>query len=95
MCSSDLADYADAISYGGGQNFYLDSKKAALEAEDFTPAFTVENMQKDVGLALRLASRSGLQLPAEEKVAEVYARAVAAGFAKEDFSASFKAVRQK
>ena len=74
----------------GGQE-----KAAALEKEDFTTAFSVENMQKDVGLALRLASRSGIQLPAQEQVARVYARAVAEGFAKEDFSASFKAVRQK
>ena len=37
-----VMDYAEAVSYGGGQNFYLDSKKGPIEEEDYTTAFSVE-----------------------------------------------------
>ena len=32
----DILTFAQAISYGGGQNFYLDSKKQVIANEDFT-----------------------------------------------------------
>ena len=88
-----VADYAQAISYGGGQNAYLDAKAPALEKEDFTTAFSVENMAKDVNIALSLAAELGLRLPGEENAGAVYAQALALGCAKEDFSATVKAVR--
>ena len=88
-----VSDYAEAISYGGGQNAYLDTKKNVIEAEDFTTAFSVENMAKDVGIALSLAKELGLKLGGEENVQRVYATAIEQGYAKEDFSATVKAVR--
>lgn len=42
----DIESYTTAISYGGGQNFYLDSKNAPIKNEDYTTAFSVENMYK-------------------------------------------------
>ena len=36
-----VSAYAEAISYGGGQNFYLDGKAAPIEKEDYTTAFSV------------------------------------------------------
>lgn len=88
-----VADYAEAISYGGGQNAYLDAKKGAIGAEDFTTAFSVENMAKDVGIALSLAADLGLRLGGEENVQRVYSTALAQGFGPEDFSATVKAVQ--
>lgn len=32
----DIRTFAEAISYGGGQNFYLDSKKEPIAKEDYT-----------------------------------------------------------
>lgn len=88
-----VSDYAEAISYGGGQNAYLDTKKGVIAAEDFTTAFSVENMAKDVGIALSLAEELGLKLGGEENVQKVYATALEQGWGKEDFSATVKAVR--
>lgn len=87
-----VADYAEAISYGGGQNAYLDTKKSVLAAEDFTTAFSVENMAKDVGIALRLAEESGIRMGGEENVREIYTSALELGYGKADFSATIKAV---
>lgn len=88
----DIDSYAQAISYGGGQNFYLDSKAAVIKNRDFTTAFSAENMYKDVNICMNMAEECGLSMPGEEVVSGVYDRAMEAGYGKEDFSATFKVV---
>ncbi|WP_367567328.1 NAD(P)-dependent oxidoreductase [Lacrimispora sp.] len=88
-----LMNYAEAISYGGGQNFYLDSKKGVLDAEDYTTAFSVENMAKDVKICMNLAEESGLSMPGEQAAWGVYERALESGYGKEDFCATIKIVK--
>lgn len=85
--------FAEAVSYGGGQNAYLDTKKVPVSKEDYTTAFSVENMAKDVEICLNLAHESGVFLPGEENVDKVYKRAIAAGYGNEDFCATIKAVK--
>ena len=36
-------DFAEAVSYGGAQNFYLDSQWQNLEADNWTTAFSLAN----------------------------------------------------
>lgn len=88
-----VQDFAEAISCGGGQNAYLDTKKDFLDREDYTTAFSVENMAKDVNICLNLAKESKLWLPGEENIGHVYERALDAGYGKEDFCATVKVVR--
>ena len=88
-----VMDYAEAISYGGGQNFYLDSKKTAIGKEDYTTAFSVENMAKDVNICMNLAEECGLAMPGEQAAAQVYEKALEQGYGKEDFCATIKVVR--
>ena len=88
-----VMDYAEAISYGGGQNFYLDSKKTAIGKEDYTTAFSVENMAKDVNICTNLAEECGLSMPGEQAAAQVYEKALEQGYGKEDFCATIKVVR--
>lgn len=90
----DILTFAQAISYGGGQNFYLDSKKEVISKEDFTTAFSVENEHKDIGICLKLAKESGVSMPGEENAYRVYEKAMEAGYGKEDFSATVKVVRK-
>ena len=45
----DFEDMVTAISYGGGQNFFLDSKAATIKARDFAPRFSLANSNKDMG----------------------------------------------
>lgn len=85
--------FAEAVSYGGGQNFYLDSKKGAIEKEDYSTAFSVENMHKDVTICRNLAAQCRVNMPGEENVAKVYDKAMEAGYGKEDFCATIKIVR--
>ena len=88
-----VMDYAEAISYGGGQNFYLDSKKTAIGKEDYTTAFSVENMAKDVNICMNLAEECGLSMPGEQAAAQGYEKALEQGYGKEDFCATIKVVR--
>ena len=91
----DILTYAKAISYGGGQNFYLDSKKDVIAEDNFTTAFSVANMHKDVHICLDLAKQCGVSMPGEENAASVYDAAMEQGFGGEDFSATVKVVRGK
>jgi 3-hydroxyisobutyrate dehydrogenase len=91
----DILTYAEAISYGGGQNFYLDSKKTAIANEDYTTAFSIANMHKDVHICLNLATQSELAMPGEENAARVYDEAMEKGYGPEDFCATIKVVKDR
>lgn len=91
----DILTFAEAVSYGGGQNFYLDSKKEVLSKEDYTTAFSIENEYKDVNICLNLAKESGVHMPGEENALRVYEKAMESGLAKEDFCATMKVVREQ
>ena len=89
----DLLTYAQAISYGGAGNWYLDSKKDVLAKEDYTTAFSIENEHKDVHICMRLAEECGVNMPGEENAVRVYDKAMEMGLGKEDFCATIKVVR--
>ena len=89
----DILTYAQAISYGGAGNWYLDSKKNVLSKEDYTTAFSVENEHKDVHICLKLAEECGVSMPGEENAARVYDKAMEMGLGREDFCATIKVVR--
>ena len=90
----DILTYAQAISYGGAGNWYLDSKKDALAKEDYTTAFSIFNEHKDVHLCRNLADECGLSMPGLENAVRVYDRAMEMGLGREDFCASVKVVRE-
>ncbi len=90
----DILTYAEAISYGGAGNWYLDSKKDVLAKEDYTTAFSVENEHKDVHICLKLADECGVKMPGEENAVRVYDKALEMGLGKEDFCATIKVVRE-
>ncbi|MCR5396446.1 MAG: NAD(P)-dependent oxidoreductase [Lachnospiraceae bacterium] len=90
----DILNYAEAISYGGAGNWYLDSKKDVLAKEDYTTAFSIENEHKDVHICLKLAEECGVDMPGEENAVRVYDKALEMGLGKEDFCATMKVVRE-
>lgn len=90
----NIDDFITAISYGGGQNFYLDGKGKKISERNFETAFSIENMHKDVHLAKDLANSFNCFLPAVDNVVNIYDKAMEKGSNKEDFSASFKVVEE-
>ncbi|MCP4179749.1 MAG: NAD(P)-dependent oxidoreductase [bacterium] len=88
-------DFVTSISYGGGQNFYLDGKWKAIKERNFAPAFPFEHMAKDIKLTSELADSLGVNLQGIKNVDQVYMSGIEDGFAREDFSASYKVVESK
>ncbi|MGL5099340.1 MAG: NAD(P)-dependent oxidoreductase [Fusobacteriaceae bacterium] len=89
----EINDFIKAISYGGGQNFYLDGKGKSIAEGNYTTAFSVENMHKDIHLTAKVLNDLGLQLPGVEASKSVYDKAMEKGYGKEDFCATIKVVR--
>ena len=81
--------FAQAVQAGGADNAYLRNKSESIEAGDFTTAFSVRNMNKDVHIAQQLAQSQGLVLPGAENVVRVYEKAMRQNLGDLDFSASF------
>ena len=81
-----------ALGYGGAQCFYLDTKAKNITSGTYPTAFSVENMNKDVHFAREMADDAGVSCPVLSRVNEIYEKAMEKGYAKEDFSASYKIV---
>ena len=93
-----VEDYATAISYGGGQNFYLDGQWQKLRDEDYTTAFSLAiglplGVLLDVGICMNLAKECGLDMPGEANVKKVYDKGMEAGMGGDDWRSTFKLVR--
>lgn len=88
-----IEDYATAISYGGGQNFYLDGQWKNLQEENWTTAFSLENEHKDLGICQRLSKEADFPMPGMENAKAVYDKGIEAGIGKEDWRATYKIVR--
>lgn len=88
-----IEDYATAISYGGGQNFYLDGQWKNLQDENWATAFSLENEHKDLGICQRLSEETGFSMPGMENAKAVYDKGMKAGIGKEDWRATYKVVR--
>jgi 3-hydroxyisobutyrate dehydrogenase-like beta-hydroxyacid dehydrogenase len=91
----DMDSVVKAISYGGGQNFYLDSKAATIKARDFAAKFPFEHMAKDMNLIIDYARSLGLELEIANYVRGIYNVGMDESLGKEDFSASIKIVEKE
>jgi 3-hydroxyisobutyrate dehydrogenase len=90
----DFDDIVTAISYGGAQTFFFDTKAEIIKKRDFSPKFAIEYMDKDVSLSLKLADSVKVSLPGAGTAKQVLKAAVAMGFHKEDFSAVIKVIEK-
>jgi 3-hydroxyisobutyrate dehydrogenase len=89
-----IDDFVKAIGYGGGQNFYLDGKGKSISHRDFSTAFSVKNMHKDMHLTKNLINQLSLNLPTSNHIVDLYDEAILKKLGELDFSASFKVVEK-
>lgn len=80
------ADLWRVIEHSAVASPLLLAKAPALRQRDYTPTFTVQQMQKDLGLILDAATACGLQAPMARSVNEALARAADAGDAALDYA---------
>jgi 3-hydroxyisobutyrate dehydrogenase len=82
---------AIAILTGGAPGSAIVRRMAErVAADDFTPAFALRWMAKDIGYALDGASGKGVSLPVASAALAVFRRAIAEGLGDQDFSAVTK-----
>ena len=94
-CGISVDDFATAISYGGGQNFYLDGQAQNIKNRNWTTAFSLENMHKDLGICQRLSQSKSFPMPGMENAKAVYDKGMENGIGKEDFRATYKIVEAR
>lgn len=87
--------FQDAIRIGGAKNAYLETKAKAIGLQDYTTAFSIENMYKDVSIAKQMLEELEYDLPGTRLVWNIYDEAMKEGYGKEDFSATFKIVSKR
>jgi 2-hydroxy-3-oxopropionate reductase len=88
------ADILEVLDAGAMANPMFRLKGGQIGRDDFTVAFPLRHMQKDLRLAISLGDRSGQPLFSAAAANEAFKRAREMGFGDEDFSALAKAVRR-
>lgn len=89
-----IDDFADAVKAGGAQNFYLEAQRECLKNEDWTTAFSMENMDKDINICYKLSHETGFNMPGMENAKRVLDEGVARGWAKEDYRKTYLIVKE-
>lgn len=91
----DVEDFVAAVSYGGGQNFYMDGKAKAIVKEDYSCNFALGYEYKDLNLAKELEEKSGLDLSGLENALKKYEEGVKDGYSSDDFCKIIKTIKTK
>jgi 2-hydroxy-3-oxopropionate reductase len=87
------ADILDVIDAGAMANPMFRLKGGLIGRDDFTVAFPLRHMQKDLRLAVALGDQAGQPLFSAAAANEAFKRAREMGLGDKDFSALAKAVR--
>jgi 3-hydroxyisobutyrate dehydrogenase len=82
-----------ALSGGAAQSWVLANRSGRMLANDYPLGFKVELHLKDLGIALGLATESGMELPLAAMCAEIERGLVAAGHGADDMSAVARRIR--
>jgi 3-hydroxyisobutyrate dehydrogenase-like beta-hydroxyacid dehydrogenase len=92
----DPARIFDVISHRPALNCgYFKIKQGALLNNDFSPAFSLDNMLKDVRFMTQAAEKKALPLPVIEAVKSVMEQAAKNGWGKEDLVGLIRVVEPK
>lgn len=84
----DPALVIEAVSGGPLDNGYFQGKSAAMLSGDYTPSFSVANALKDSRLIVQAAAQAGITLDGAAAGLHRFQRALAAGHADKDMTAS-------
>lgn len=88
-----IDNFAAAVAAGGANCAYMAAQKEKLKNEDYSVAFSFQNMNKDIHICERMAAEAQMEMPGMQNVKRIYEKGMAAGLAKEDFRATYKVVR--
>ncbi len=88
-----IDNFAAAVAAGGAQNSYMAVQRDNLKNEDWTTAFSMENMFKDISICDRIAEENNFNMPGMKAARAVLAEGINRGWGKQDFRQSYRIVR--
>jgi 3-hydroxyisobutyrate dehydrogenase-like beta-hydroxyacid dehydrogenase len=77
--------YFEALSHNSSRSRTADQKEPKLRQRDYSPQFSVKNMDKDLRLALETADSLSLTLGQTEHLKQIYDSGIKAGWKDDDF----------
>ena len=88
-----IDNFADAVAAGGAQNAYMAVQRDKLKAEDWTTAFSMENMYKDISICNVIAENENFSMPGMKAAREALGKGVENGWGKDDFRKTYLIVK--
>ncbi len=88
-----IDNFADAVAAGGAQNAYMAVQRDKLKAEDWTTAFSMENMFKDISICDKMAQQESFYMPGMTAAREALGKGVENGWNKDDFRKTYLIVK--
>ena len=87
-----LAQMGEIIAASGFVSALITRKIPNMVSGDYSPAFSVKNVHKDLELMVHTAHQQGAALPMAALMHQMYCAAMAGGMADQDFAAIFRVV---
>lgn len=88
-----IDNFADAVAAGGAQNFYMNAQREKLKNEDWTTAFSMENMHKDITICAKLSEEQNFSMPGMRAAKAALDKGMEKGWGKQDFRQTYRIVR--
>ncbi len=88
-----IDNFADAVAAGGAQNFYMNAQREKLKNEDWSTAFSLENMCKDITICSHISEEMNFDMPGMRAAKSAIDKAMERGWGKEDFRQTYRIVR--
>ncbi len=88
-----IDNFADAVAAGGAQNFYMNAQRDKLKEEDWSTAFSLENMCKDITICSKISEEMNFDMPGMRAAKKAIDKAMERGWGKQDFRQTYRIVR--
>lgn len=88
-----IDNFADAVAAGGAQNFYLQAQREKLKNEDWSTAFSLENVCKDINICANMSEKIGFNMPGMYAAKAAIEKGIEKGWGKQDFRQTYRIVR--
>ena len=88
-----IDNFADAVAAGGAQNFYMQAQREKLKNEDWSTAFSLENVCKDINICAKMSEEIGFDMPGMRVAKAAIEKGVERGWGKQDFRQTYRIVR--
>ena len=88
-----IDNFADTVAAGGANCGYMAVQRENLKNEDWTTAFSMENMYKDISICNKIAEDESFYMPGMKAAKASLGKGVENGWAKDDFRKTYLIVK--